>query len=678
MSDQEVGNLAVKISMDSSGFQNGVAGINTQLKVVQSEFKASSAELGGFGNSTDLLKLKTDSLSQQIELQKQKVTALEQAYQTSAENKGKDATATQNLEIKLNQARTALANMNNELGKTNVALEEGAAKQGLFATASEKLGLNLNGVKTAFGVVGVAAGAFLENAIGSAEKAQESTATLTNLLQNQGMTADKAKEDISSFTGAITKMSDFSAGEAKAAFQELTEKGVSAGNALANEGTLANVAAGMNISLADAADMLAAAYNGKGRALSALGILNKEEAKDLAAGKDSAVIMADVQQRLNDRFSGAAQDQLKTYNGQMKAMENEMTAAKTTIGTALLPVLAILAESLAKIITPITDFVQKNPQFTAALLAIVAVVGTLVGGLSLLATASSALSILGPMFGVIGGAAGAAALPIVGVVAAIALVGVAAYELITHWSQVEAFFVKLWDDIKNAFSDGIETTKAFFVKWGPDILAILTGPIGLIVLLIVENWTTIQAKTKEVWNAISQFLSDLWNTIKTNVSNAWNAIYTVLSGIWEKITGGFNDLVKDAENWGLNLIDNFIQGIKNKISALGDTLKDTASIIAGYLGFHSPTKLGPGAEADQWAPNFVNMFAEGIKSSLPNLQASLNTMALTLNPIATGASAGFSNNYSYGGININIAAGGTSQQAYDLLRELHSQGINLR
>lgn len=123
MANEEVGNLNVKVSMDQTGFQNGISSINTQLKVVQSSFKAASAQLGSFGNSTDQMKLKADSLSQQVELQRQKVDSLTAAFAKSVETKGADATATQNLQVKLNLAQAALSNMENELKKTNEQLK---------------------------------------------------------------------------------------------------------------------------------------------------------------------------------------------------------------------------------------------------------------------------------------------------------------------------------------------------------------------------------------------------------------------------------------------------------------------------------------------------------------------------------------------------------------------------
>ncbi|NNG66129.1 phage tail tape measure protein [Caldanaerobacter subterraneus] len=121
---EELGTLQVKIGMDSSGFQQGITTISRQMKVLQSDLKAQLAQFGENQKGLDALKVKYDSLTQQIELQKQKVDALAMAYQKSVEEKGADAKATQDLAIKLNNAKAELAKMENELKNVDEAIKK--------------------------------------------------------------------------------------------------------------------------------------------------------------------------------------------------------------------------------------------------------------------------------------------------------------------------------------------------------------------------------------------------------------------------------------------------------------------------------------------------------------------------------------------------------------------------
>ena len=120
---KEIGNLNVVVGLDATGFQNGIGNLNREMKKVQSEFRLASTEMGKGGKSLDSLKLKSDSLTKQVELQRQKVAALSSAHQNSVETKGEDAKATQELEIKLNKAKTQLSSMEQNLKRTNQEIE---------------------------------------------------------------------------------------------------------------------------------------------------------------------------------------------------------------------------------------------------------------------------------------------------------------------------------------------------------------------------------------------------------------------------------------------------------------------------------------------------------------------------------------------------------------------------
>jgi TP901 family phage tail tape measure protein len=119
----EIGQLNVRVGLDSTGFQNGISSLNREMKKVQSEFKLASAEMGRHGKELDRLRLKSDTLTKQTDLQRQKVAALEAAHQKSVQTKGADAKATQDLEIKLNRARTRLVTMEQDLESVNREIE---------------------------------------------------------------------------------------------------------------------------------------------------------------------------------------------------------------------------------------------------------------------------------------------------------------------------------------------------------------------------------------------------------------------------------------------------------------------------------------------------------------------------------------------------------------------------
>ncbi|WP_205628727.1 hypothetical protein, partial [Acinetobacter baumannii] len=59
-----------------------------------------------------------------MDIQRQKIDALQRAHAQSAEAKGRDAKATQELEVKLNKAKAQLSQMGNELNKVNNQIQK--------------------------------------------------------------------------------------------------------------------------------------------------------------------------------------------------------------------------------------------------------------------------------------------------------------------------------------------------------------------------------------------------------------------------------------------------------------------------------------------------------------------------------------------------------------------------
>lgn len=148
--EEELGTLLVGISLDGSGFQNGVSIINREMRVLTSEYKKAEAQIGEFGNATDKFKLQSEMLGQQIELQKNKVNVLQVAYDRMVEAKGADARATQELAIKLNRAQTELSGMENKLTATKNALVDAELNLAGVSDAVDALNRQMRIAQTEF------------------------------------------------------------------------------------------------------------------------------------------------------------------------------------------------------------------------------------------------------------------------------------------------------------------------------------------------------------------------------------------------------------------------------------------------------------------------------------------------------------------------------------------------
>ena len=107
------------------------------LKVLRSELKAETAELGANATAQQKNEVKAKNLQKQIKEQEKVVRTYEKALQEVREKYGDNEEAISKWEVKLNDARTALANMRSGIEETGTSL----AKMGAAAQSSAQMGI---------------------------------------------------------------------------------------------------------------------------------------------------------------------------------------------------------------------------------------------------------------------------------------------------------------------------------------------------------------------------------------------------------------------------------------------------------------------------------------------------------------------------------------------------------
>jgi TP901 family phage tail tape measure protein len=123
--------IFVSLGLNMDNFNDGITKINRQMKLVESEFQAAAAKLGGFGKTSDSLRLQVDALTQKIDLQRQKVAAYEQVIETAQAKIEKHAQSLANVKQQLEQARAQYDAVSASMGKDSAeaqALSEQISK----------------------------------------------------------------------------------------------------------------------------------------------------------------------------------------------------------------------------------------------------------------------------------------------------------------------------------------------------------------------------------------------------------------------------------------------------------------------------------------------------------------------------------------------------------------------
>ena len=212
------------------------------------------------------------------------------------------------------------------------------------------------------------------------------------------------------------------------------------------------------------------------------------------------------------------------------------------------------------------------------------------------------------------------------------------------WDHIVKWLAGVWKSITEAMTTAWTDIVGFFRKYGLDILAALTGPVGALVIYLATHWKQVVSDAKNIWGEFVSWITNLGN---------------------------------EAYQWGANIINHIAAGISSAIGAVRSAVSNVASAIGNFLGFHSPTEEGPGAEADQWMPNLMNMLTSGVKAGTPQLQAALNAaMAL---PVSGGvASMFFGGNHTLqvvhtGGATVthqgNVTVGGLTPKAIEQVNQ---------
>lgn len=89
------------------------------------------------------------------------------------------------------------------------------------------------------------------------------------------------------------------------------------------------------------------------------------------------------------------------------------------------------------------------------------------------------------------------------------------------------------------------------------------------------------------------------------------------------LTDWFSRKWNDFKEWGSDMIQAFIDGIKEKWQSLKDTVCDVASSVKDFLGFSEPDK-GPLSNFHTFAPDMMGLFAKGIADNEDTITMQFN------------------------------------------------------
>lgn len=495
-------------------------------------------------------------------------------------------------------------------GKTTVG--ELSTSMGKVIPTAKAFGVGLEQVGASYAIM-------TSKGIATAE-AGTYVSAMMNELGKSGTTASKYLQDLSGKS-----------------FKELIDSGMSVGDILEMLGKEAD---DMGVSLAD---MFGSAEAGKA-ALVLLG----DGADTFNA---SVADMANSTGMTEEAFA-----KLQTDGEKARIAFNEVKNALIEFGNAILPALTPIAAVISDLASKFAGLDESTKTTIVVLAGIAAVVGPIIVVVTTVITKIMALQSLFVAIGpIIAGISAPIAIAI-GAVAALIAIGVLLWK---NWDEIKAKAQEIWDNIKTKLSKDLDDITTRFAKLKDDIVnkwnemwenvkTFLANAIQNIVTKIVAFISIFITKWEEMKENVKRKWDEMWKYVIQAISNAWNGIVNALNAIGSNMSNWFSDLANKARDWGSNMIQGFVDGIRSMIGKVRDVSSQVTRAVGDFIGFNSPSKKGEGRNIVKWGKNMVSGFEDGIIQAMPDLQKTMSAAIPAMGSI--GGSGSVSN--SYGGVTV--------------------------
>lgn len=245
--------------------------------------------------------------------------------------------------------------------------------------------------------------------------------------------------------------------------------------------------------------------------------------------------------------------------------------------------------------------------------------------------------------------------------------GAGIYYIITHFDEIKAKAVEIWDGIKARISElateakdlvvgaveGLRNRAAeildeirtkFETIWGgiKDFVAGIWEGITSIPALVNTGIDKVKGKIDEVLGQIKEIWDGAWNGLLSKIKSLWSGEDSVLATVKDGISD-VKDQFLDAPTWLVNaggdLIQGFINGIKGAASGLAKAVKDyiidaVKNEIKTGFGLFSPSRVMMEYGRDSGAG-----FAVGMQQSLPMVAGAARSLVDTTTDAITASPA---------------------------------------
>lgn len=218
------------------------------------------------------------------------------------------------------------------------------------------------------------------------------------------------------------------------------------------------------------------------------------------------------------------------------------------------------------------------------------------------------------------------------------------------WTALGAVLVGVWDIFSSYLRIILEGLILWFTELNAPIKEVWQALWDMVVGVLSGTWERLKGTFDVLmglftgdWERFTKGLLGIWNGL-------WDSVGAVLLGLWDlwgaalsviasAFGGWFEDLAKQSHDWGRNVIQGLINGIKSMmssaISLISDFASDLAASAKSMLGIHSPSRvfMEIGGYISEGMGLGIHKKGDAARNSLANLVSEM-TASIGLNPSA--------------------------------------------
>ena len=381
------------------------------------------------------------------------------------------------------------------------------------------------------------------------------------------------------------------------------------------------------------------------------GIRQSNMLQSLALASDqltSAINVSNQAYIENSALTDEAEKRYQTFNSQLSQTKEMASNVAIQFGEIMMPYVQKLVEKIQSLVQwfgnldgKTQEMIVKIGLIIAAIGPAISIVGTIISTIGNISTAVGAVIKLGPtilamitsiqavitgtLIPAIAGIITAVA-PFLPLIAAVAAAIAAIIIVIKNWAEITEFVKEKWNILTNFLAETIAKIQRFFEEhFGflgqlfatkiEIIKTIITTAVNVIKILLQTTGQIIRALIDGDWSKIGQIISTAWVNIQKAINDGVLNVIKAVTDMGVNAKQKFDELLNNAKEWGSHFVQNFCDGITQRMSALIDRVRSMAETVRSYLHFSTGPDVGPLKDFNSWPKHMMDNYARGIESA---------------------------------------------------------------